>query len=103
MDSKWFVMDTIVYLRKADNGAGDSSNVDALQSTRESCVLHHLLFRKVNKIMASPMLIYRGEKIVEAVATQRVDDKYCPTVCPQLCDNGPRNVGDPRGDTICAP
>ena len=49
-------MDTIVYLREADNGAGDSSNVDALQSTRESCVLHHLLLRKENEIVASPML-----------------------------------------------
>ena len=49
-------MDTIVYLREADNGAGDSSNVDALQSTRESCVLHHLLLRKENEIMAGPML-----------------------------------------------
>jgi hypothetical protein len=55
MDSKWLVMDTIVYLREADNGEEDSSNVDELQPTRESCVRHHLLLRKDNEIMARPI------------------------------------------------
>jgi hypothetical protein len=48
-------MDSIVYPKEAENGEGDSSNLDELQPTRESCALHHLLLRKQNEIMANPM------------------------------------------------
>jgi hypothetical protein len=49
-------MDSIVYPKEAENGEGDSSNLDELQPTRASCALPHLLLREQNAIMANPML-----------------------------------------------